>query len=144
MKRRPLTGLCEAIKRYGDVTVMRPSYVPEGHCENCGKKIEGSRKKSFCSTECRVDFNRWVTWNRGRGGYSTHILRRDNFTCQDCGEIHRGMNEYGVELPVSDGELEVHHIEPVSEGGQDNPENLITLCKACHKERHRKLKNNSN
>lgn len=38
-----------------------------------------------------------------------------------------------------DGNLNVHHIKPVSEGGDDKPENLITLCKECHKEIHREL-----
>lgn len=31
------------------------------------------------------------------------------------------------------------YIKPVSEGGGDEPENLITLCKECHKEIHREL-----
>jgi len=30
--------------------------------------------------------------------------------------------------------LEIHHIVPRSEGGGDNSENLITLCKKCHDE----------
>lgn len=34
------------------------------------------------------------------------------------------------------GTLEIHHIIPVSEGGLDEPENIIVLCTACHKEAH--------
>lgn len=32
--------------------------------------------------------------------------------------------------------LEMHHVLPVSEGGDDNPDNLITLCRPCHLARH--------
>ncbi|NEO55838.1 MAG: HNH endonuclease [Okeania sp. SIO3B5] len=37
------------------------------------------------------------------------------------------------------GELiETHHIVPVAEGGSDDPENLMHLHKACHKQVHSK------
>jgi uncharacterized Zn-finger protein len=55
------------------------------------------------------------------------ILRRDGFTCQDCGR-------YGRRL--IDGRIrgqEVHHIVPRSEGGTEHPANLKTLCHQCHK-----------
>lgn len=32
-----------------------------------------------------------------------------------------------------------NRLKPVSEGGGDEPENLITLCKNCHKEIHREM-----
>lgn len=34
-------------------------------------------------------------------------------------------------------DLELHHIVPVSEFGDNNPENLVTLCKECHVWIHR-------
>jgi 5-methylcytosine-specific restriction endonuclease McrA len=34
--------------------------------------------------------------------------------------------------------LEVHHIVPVSDGGSDEPHNLILLCAECHAEAHRR------
>ena len=71
------------------------------------------------------------------GGYRNHIFRRDDYTCQKCGTPHRVINENGIPLPTTDGELDLHHIKPVSQGGQDNPENLITWCRDCHKEWHR-------
>lgn len=142
MKRKPLIPLYIAQQLYGTdkTTFCRPSYVPDGCCQWCGKKIEGNRKKSFCSSDCSKRYNYFVTWNRGRGSYSTHILRRDNFTCQDCGEIHRTVNELGIEIPVSDGNLELHHIQFVCNGGDDSPDNLVTLCHKCHVERHIKVK----
>ena len=46
------------------------------------------------------------------------ILHRDNYTCQCCGK--------------KNCRLEVHHIKFRRDGGTDNEENLITLCKECH------------
>ena len=55
----------------------------------------------------------------------TEVLRRDGFACQICGAAGK------------DAELEVHHQTPISEGGTDNPENLITVCVDCHSREHR-------
>ena len=46
------------------------------------------------------------------------VLNRDNYTCQCCGKKHT--------------RLEVHHIVFRSQGGTDDENNLITLCKECH------------
>ena len=54
-------------------------------------------------------------------GYSSRrgaVLHRDNYTCQCCGK--------------KNCRLEVHHIKFRSNGGIDDEENLITLCKGCH------------
>lgn len=80
-----------------------------------------------------------TVWNRGRDPYSLRILYRDNFTCQKCGEFHAFVNEYGITIPIDDSKLEVHHLIPVCKGGGDEPENLQTLCRECHKEETRKL-----
>ena len=58
-------------------------------------------------------------------GYSSRreaVLHRDNYTCQCCGK--------------KNCRLEVHHIEFKSNGGTDDEENLITLCKECHDRVH--------
>ena len=63
-------------------------------------------------------------WGYQKGfnyGYSSRrsaILHRDNYTCQCCGK--------------KNCRLEVHHIKFKSNGGTDDEENLITLCKECH------------
>ena len=63
-------------------------------------------------------------WGYQKGfnyGYSSRrsaILYRDNYTCQCCGK--------------KNCRLEVHHIKFRSNGGTDDEENLITLCKECH------------
>jgi len=50
------------------------------------------------------------------------VLRRDGWRCQCCG---------------SRSNLEVHHKEFRSRGGDDADENLMALCAACHEKQHR-------
>ena len=63
-------------------------------------------------------------WGYQKGfnyGYSSRreaILHRDNYTCQCCGK--------------KNCRLEVHHIKFRRNGGTNDEENLITLCKECH------------
>ena len=136
-KRKPLIPLYVAQKLYGTdkTTFRRPRFTEEKYCEWCGKELPG-RRTAFCCKECSNDFNWLVTWNRGRTPYSNHMIYRDNFTCQDCGEFHAYKNKHGFYIPADDCLLEVHHIEFVCNGGTDAPENLITLCKKCHYKRH--------
>lgn len=49
-------------------------------------------------------------------------LKRDNYTCQRCF--------------ADDVTLQAHHIVPRSQGGSDNVENLITLCRPWHGVQH--------
>jgi len=50
------------------------------------------------------------------------VLRRDGWRCQACGTMSN---------------LEVHHKRFRSHSGEDEAENLITLCSACHVSVHR-------
>ena len=49
------------------------------------------------------------------------VLRRDGWRCQTCGSMSN---------------LEVHHQEYRSHSGEDTEDNLITLCRACHRSTH--------
>jgi hypothetical protein len=53
------------------------------------------------------------------------IKRRDSYTCQDCG-IEAGEGKM----------LDVHHIQPLSNGGPNRLSNLELLCIDCHNDRH--------
>jgi len=55
------------------------------------------------------------------------ILKRDNYTCQECGD-------HNYKGRGSSIKLEVHHVVAVSEDHSlvFEPSNLITLCKKCH------------
>ena len=58
-----------------------------------------------------------------------YVLFRDGHKCQAC----KGKSKDSV--------LEVHHVVFRSEGGTDNPSNLITLCSKCHcSDNHKKGK----
>jgi 5-methylcytosine-specific restriction endonuclease McrA len=64
------------------------------------------------------------------------ILRRDLFSCQHCGKFAARENKHGIRLPCDGEDLEVHHKIPVASGGSDEPNNLETLCHACHLAAH--------
>ena len=100
---------------------------PDGiHCIICGKKLPKYKRK-YCSNKC---FNNWIRllildWNTIR----ERVLKRDNYTCQDCGLYDP--DKY---------HLQVHHIVPIKDGGDEFDENnCVTLCKECHLKRHRFL-----
>jgi len=48
----------------------------------------------------------------------TDVLKRDNYTCVNCGQ--------------TGGELHVHHILARAEGGTNDLTNLVSLCASCH------------
>ncbi|MGA1846219.1 RNA-guided endonuclease IscB [Deferribacter abyssi] len=55
-----------------------------------------------------------------------YVLYRDGHTCRLC--KNKTKNKV----------LEVHHLIPRNKGGTDKPDNLITLCRTCHKLIHEK------
>lgn len=148
MNRKPLISLHKAQELYGvdKTTFVRPRYVPEGACEWCASPLPNKRRKAFCNNECRIKFmeaTSSVMYNNtgSAGGYRNHIMRRDNYTCQKCGEAHYCINENGIPIPTTDGLLDIHHIIRVADGGTDAPDNLITLCRECHKRAHKEVNN---
>ena len=52
------------------------------------------------------------------------VLKRDEYRCKICGR--RSMDHIDVELNI-------HHVRPWSMGGLTKGNNLITLCRTCHK-----------
>ena len=61
-------------------------------------------------------FKRRTLTNRVR----FEILKRDNSTCRYCGAKAPGV------------ELQVDHVHPVSRGGKNELENLVTSCRDCN------------
>lgn len=143
MKRPALIPLSKAQQLYGvdKTTFVRPRYVPEGVCEWCSSPITNKKRKSCCCEECSRQFqiatSSVMYANTGSaGGYRNHIFRRDDYTCQKCGTFHAYINENGIPLPTTDGYLDLHHKIPISQGGTDAPDNLVTWCRDCHKRYH--------
>jgi len=60
----------------------------------------------------------------GYGNVKEYVLFRDSHKCQYC----KGKSK--------ETRLEVHHITYRSNGGSNKQDNLITLCKTCHKKVH--------
>jgi len=73
------------------------------------------------SATCAV---REGTMSKISRGIRESILERDNRECQGCA---RGS---------SNVQLHVHHRTPKSDGGSDEEQNLLTLCKDCHNTIH--------
>ena len=57
------------------------------------------------------------------------VLARAEGRCEYC-------NQYGFVRPDGLLYLETHHIQPLSEGGSDDPRNVIALCANHHREAH--------
>lgn len=51
------------------------------------------------------------------------VAERDSYTCVLCENAYSDM----------------HHVTPRSQGGRNNPYNLVSLCRACHMMLHREL-----
>ena len=58
------------------------------------------------------------------------VLTRDKHTCQKCHWNHDTWNRSDPR------HLELHHIHPHAQGGENSAENLISLCIVCHDEWH--------
>src|SRR4051812_41163635 len=77
---------------------------------------------AFCSKHC-AKAARGSDYRRARD----EALWRDGFACTQC----------GAESP-----LECHHRTPLCRGGDHTLGNLQTLCRPCHKEKHRNWRKN--
>jgi len=115
-------------------------------CKFCNKEMTMpmAHNRTFCS---RVCFGAWVhlyksgenssQWHSG-ANYQKYppefnyqlrlkVRRRDNFTCQSCGLIHKGTGPEGRGLLV-------HHID--RNKNNNSIGNLLTLCNSCHRKLH--------
>ena len=111
----------QAVNRYAPVALTVRT------CPYCGEDfLSGGTTKRFCNSRCTQQYHyqrrkRETTvkpWVRLRFS----ILARDGFRCRYCG---RSAQEDAVRL-------EVDHIVPRSQGGDDSPSNLITSCQECN------------
>lgn len=60
-----------------------------------------------------------------------YVKRIANGICQDCLQPAPFVNK-----STNEPFLEVHHIDPLSNGGMDTIENTIAICPNCHRKRH--------
>jgi hypothetical protein len=100
-----------------------------GHpCLWCGEMT--GPMQSYCSELCETRFTGWLEAEpaaiRGSRPPFWNIIRRsalhrDGHQCRICG---------------STTSLSVHHIVPLSEGGDSTAGNLQVLCHSCHQKEH--------
>lgn len=106
-------------------------------CSRCQALIQSGSRCEQCVTVRESGWNRTAATYRRRLGLTSSqkakqraaILERDGYACQLCGAQPEDMRE-----------LEVDHRTPVAlfEGeGLNDPENLWTLCRSCHRARLR-------
>jgi len=60
-----------------------------------------------------------------------YVKRRSNYSCEMPGCHYHGFYKDNEELYI-----EVHHIIPLSEGGEDSINNTVALCPNCHRALH--------
>ena len=98
-----------------------------GKCWWCGAAFPDKRRR-YCSVSCRREYEENFYWLWA----STSAVRRARYRCRECGI--RGKRR-----------LEVHHIVPLNGSDRiinvlNRRENLVVLCKACHRKKHLETK----
>ena len=133
------------------------SQVPPGRarrgittcCPKCNKKkwdvkngLVIEREKNACGVRPTMF---WLT-------ISYECFQRDNFTCVHCWKSREQLrkddqSEYMIDGKINpkykpeDYVLNCHHIKPIKDGGNNQLENLMTLCGKCHKIEHSRVRN---
>lgn len=105
-------------------------------CKWCNQPLEG-RRRSFCSDRCSRNYGKATFFKRGISTLPYRIASRDRFYCRITGEDLAITNRFGVKIPASNQQLEIHHLIFVSNGGSDHETNLLTVSKQVHKEYHK-------
>jgi len=137
-ERKDVIMYCREIYRR-ILTPIAKQRLEKKQCPACGKpKTRWDRRTDWtcCSVDCTEKFNKEhdksITWE----GQRLKVLRRDDYTCKDCGVRHVGHYERLKLDYEKEGYLQVDHIMPVAVGGDSlDLDNLQTLCIDCHKEK---------
>jgi hypothetical protein len=98
-----------------------------GKCWWCGANYPDTHARRYCSEKCRTNYQNNFYWLWA----SNAALKRAGYRCQDCGV--RGKRR-----------LQVHHLTPLNGSDRiinalNRHENLIVLCKKCHRKRHQMM-----
>jgi 5-methylcytosine-specific restriction endonuclease McrA len=102
-------------------------------CQWCAVElIVGGKRTVWCSSKCRLTWERNHLWNRARSA----ARRRDKYACKVCGKSK-----------AEGHKIEVNHIEPLVGRGYHygcvhHQNNLETLCKEHHQEKTNEQRQN--
>lgn len=91
--------------------------------------------KRFCKEHEKAESRRYEKYDRNKAA----VRRRYGPAWRRIRARYVKSHPY-CELCFREGRMvpveEVHHIKPLSEGGSNDPSNLMSLCKACHSSLH--------
>lgn len=105
------------------------------YLKTCGVYVDGVKAAvSPIDGEIEITTNKYFSWDRPNKQqrntkeyieWRTNVFKRDNFTCQICGQVGRILN--------------AHHIKSFAKYKKlrHTVSNGITLCKECHKRVHK-------
>lgn len=118
---KPLVDEARQIKAEFEIAVQESAYSSS---EERGKRLHLAPKKPEIITTTTTIFRR-------NPDVVAEVLYRAQGRCEEC-------KHEAPFMRASDGTpyLEVHHIDPLSEGGDDSVENAIALCPNCHRQAH--------
>jgi len=122
------------------ITTIFPQ-TQQGCCRVCKEECPG-RRRTYCSENCKKIANatqKFFLWKTLR----KKVLKRDNWTCQECGENKQDKIDHFKEEkpdlvermgePDFDHKFHADHIKPVSKGGKVfDMDNLQVLCEDCN------------
>lgn len=97
-----------------------PKLVPAGqsYCQEHTKQMNQQYERYGRDPEVRRRYNK--EWRKVRS-----IYIKSHPYCEEC-------FKHGVMTKAE----QVHHIKPLADGGNNNPDNLMSLCRSCHSKRH--------
>lgn len=101
--------------------------IPKNFYIGMGSKTQFKSGKNHWNYKGGLAFNKWIRGSVEYKEWRLQVLKRDNFTCVNCGKVG--------------GYLEVHHIKSFSEypNLRFDIDNGITFCLDCHHRIKRRL-----
>lgn len=113
-----------------------PDFRKEPHnCKWCATNLTAPRR-SFCSDRCARAYGKATFFSRSMPTLPYRIASRDRFYCRATGEDLALVNRFGVRIPAAQGNLAIHHLVFVANGGSDHESNLVTLSSNAHRAYH--------
>ena len=113
-------GIAAGNRVYGKAKPKSPNYsIVPGNCGRCGIAFHGKSWQKYCSEKCSSEQQ-----EANNKGDQWVIFNRDGFACVYCGRH------------TDEVELRCDHIIPVSAGGVDTADNLVTACDRCNASKH--------
>lgn len=113
----------------GNIVIVRGSDLQKGNTKSCGCLRQETANKQGKNHSAYIDGKYCGKFTKAILKLKEQKRKHDNYTCQNCGITQEEIGR----------KLDVHHID--GDNTNNDPDNMITLCRSCHKIRH-KIKEN--